>query len=121
MAQNKVAKGTRGRNALRSFGAAVATVPRRGIEVAASLAVLAATAAAIILALHVVFSVFSANPNNGIVEFVNGLSGALAWKFDNLFLFKQSPRIEVLVNYGLAAVFYLVIGRLVGSMLRRLA
>lgn len=96
----------------------IATFPRRGIELAASLAVLLATAAAVILALHIVFVVFKTNPNNGIVEFVNGLADGLAWEFKNLFL--GSKRTEVVVNFGLAAVFYLVVGRLVAGLLRRL-
>lgn len=84
----------------------------------ASLIAVAATLIAVIFALHIVFVVFSANPDNPIVVFVRDVSQTLAFVFRDLFL-PEDERVRVLVNYGLAAVAYLVVGRFVAGLVRR--
>jgi len=74
---------------------------------------------AIFLALHIVFEVFDANKQNGIVEFVNGWATDLAYGFRDLFVPKDAA-IRVTVNYGLAAVVYLAAGRILAGIIRRL-
>ena len=74
---------------------------------------------AVFHALHIVFVVFDANKDNGIVEFINGWATDLAYGFRDLFVPKD-PNIAVTVNYGLAAIAYLVAGRILAGILRRL-
>lgn len=74
---------------------------------------------AVFLALHIVFEVFEANEKNGIVEFVNGWATDLAYGFRDLFVPKDAT-IRVTVNYGLAAVVYLLAGRILAGIIRRL-
>lgn len=84
----------------------------------ASLVAVVATLVAVVLVLHVIFVVFSANPDNSIVVFVRDISDSLVWKFQNLFQ-PDSLKEQVLVNYGLAALVYLVVGRIVARIVRR--
>ncbi|MQA87557.1 MAG: hypothetical protein GEV03_23770 [Streptosporangiales bacterium] len=86
--------------------------------VVASLITFLATLVAIIFAMHIVFVVFGANPDNAVVVFVRDLAERLAFVFRDLFL-PQDERVRVLVNYGLAAVVYLVVGRFVAGLVRR--
>lgn len=90
----------------------------RASALVATLITFVATLIAIIFALHIVFVVFSANPDNPIVVFVRDLAQRLAFFFRDLFL-PQDERLRVLVNYGLAAIAYLVVGRFVAGLIRR--
>ena len=53
------------------------------------------------------------NPHNVIVEWIVGFSDVIALDFRDLFLLTD-PSIRVAVNYGRAAVFWLVAGMIVG-------
>ncbi len=87
------------------------------------------TAAAAILAgilvLHIVFVLFKATPTNGIVKHVNSYAHDIAGPFRTMFAFKSKgkPNIKLTetVNYGIAALVYLAGGRVLASLLRRLA
>lgn len=89
----------------------------------------AATIFAAILILNVVFVLFNATPTNGIVKHINSWAGSLAGPFKTLFSFHHKVKghtvpnfkLDAVVNYGIAAVAYLLGGRLVASLLRRLA
>jgi cobalamin synthase len=92
------------------------------------LAVIVTAAAAIfaaILVLHIVFVLFKATPTNGIVKHVNSYAHHLAGPFRTLFDFKHKnkPNIKLTetVNYGIAALVYLFGGRVLASLLRRVA
>lgn len=74
---------------------------------------------AIVLALHIVFVIFTANPHNPLVTFVAGWADGLVVFFRDLFT-PADHRVEVLVNYGLAAIFWLIVGRIVTGLLRRI-
>jgi hypothetical protein len=92
---------------------------RRGAELAASLVRVAAAIICVLLALHIAFVVFSANGDNVIVSTVNGWADWFAWRFRDMFVPKDE-RVRVLVNYGIAAVVYLVAGRVVSGLIRRI-
>jgi hypothetical protein len=92
---------------------------RRVVNMIATGVMVLAVVIACVLALHIVFVVFSANTGNGIVEFVNGWATDLAYGFKDLFVPKDAG-IRVAVNYGLAAVVYLVAGRIIAGIIRRL-
>ncbi len=110
MAEDKPTQGTR----------AAGGAKDRILSLLAGLIMLVAVLVAIVLVLHIVFVVFRANPDNAIVEFVDGLAGTLAWRFESLFLLDRQS-LQVLVNFGLAAVVYLVVGTLLSRVIRSLA
>ncbi len=85
----------------------------------ASLIMVVAVLVALVLALHILFVILRANPDNAIVQFVEGLAGTLAWRFEGLFLLTRES-VEVLVNFGLAAVVYLIVGAVLARLLRAL-
>jgi hypothetical protein len=71
------------------------------------------------LAVHIVFVAFEANPANELVNTVSAWARGMAWQFKDVFQ-PSDPKIEVVVNHGLAAVVYLVAGRLLIGLVRRL-
>lgn len=75
---------------------------------------------AAILAVHVLLVVGNANPDNGITQLFSDLAGWFSLGFHDLFL-PDDLKLRVLVNYGLAAVVWLIVTTLVSRGLRRLA
>jgi hypothetical protein len=55
-----------------------------------------------------------ANPNNEVVDFINDAARNLAWVFRGLFDV-DNEKLQVLLNYGVAALVYLGLARLIGS------
>ena len=96
---------------------------RRGLAraagIAATVVAVAATIVAVVLALHIAFVVFSANPANPIVRTVNDRAQGFAWEFRDMFTPKDE-RVAVLVNYGIAAIVYLIAGRVGAGLIRRI-
>jgi Na+/H+ antiporter NhaA len=79
--------------------------------------------AAIILAVHVLLTVGDANQANWITSFFRAWADPLALGFKDLFLSKPDAdrKLRVLINYGLAAIFWLIISTTLTRLLRRLA
>lgn len=73
---------------------------------------------ATIFVLHIVFVLFGANTGSGIVAFVNVVAKSLVLGFEDVFN-PGSATIGLILNYGLAAIVYFVIGRLIVGALRR--
>jgi hypothetical protein len=71
------------------------------------------------LVLHIIFVIGDANAANGIVSFVKGWAESLSLSFKNLFM-PTDPKLSVLVNYGIAAIFWLVVSAIVAKVIRRL-
>ncbi|MQA77870.1 MAG: hypothetical protein GEV10_05220 [Streptosporangiales bacterium] len=74
---------------------------------------------AVALALHIVFVIFDANQANPLVTFTADLAEGLVVFFRDLFT-PDDDRVGVLVNYGMAAIFWLIVGRVVIALLRRI-
>ncbi|WP_156755137.1 YggT family protein [Actinokineospora pegani] len=74
---------------------------------------------ALVLVLHVVLVMGNANPDNPIASFVAGIAEPLALAFKTLFT-PEDAKLGLLVNYGLAAVFWLVVTSVVTRLIRRL-
>jgi hypothetical protein len=74
---------------------------------------------ALVLAVHVLLTVGHANPDNGITVFFARVADPLALAFRNLFT-PDNAQLRVLVNYGLAALFWLVVSAVVTRLIRRL-
>ncbi|HWE91351.1 MAG TPA: hypothetical protein VG317_17960 [Pseudonocardiaceae bacterium] len=75
---------------------------------------------AVILVVRVLLTVGGANPTNGITSTFTTWSDSLAWGFKNLFT-PGDAKLRILVNYGLAALFWLIISSIVSRLIRRLA
>jgi hypothetical protein len=77
---------------------------------------------AVVLAVHVVLVVGEANPDNGIARTVRGLADAFSLGFKDLFNKPaDDPKLRVLINYGLAAIFWLIVSAILSRLIRRLA
>jgi hypothetical protein len=74
---------------------------------------------AIVLVAHVLLTVGNANPDNGITVFFADVADPLALAFRNLFT-PANAELRVLVNYGLAALFWLIASSVVARLIRRL-
>lgn len=59
-----------------------------------------------------------ANRDNGIVDFFVDVGEFLVEPFDNVFDLEKR-KVEVAVNWGLAALVYSLIGALIAKLLRR--
>ena len=80
----------------------------------ASLIWLIAIVIAVILLLHVLFVFVEASPSNDVVSFINDAARTLAWVFRDLFNV-DNEKLQVLLNYGAAALVYLGLARLIGA------
>jgi hypothetical protein len=80
----------------------------------ASLIWLIAVVIALILLLHIVLVLVEANPNSEVVDFINDAARNLVWVFRGLFDV-DNEKLQVLLNYGVAALVYLGLARLIGS------
>ncbi|MEU7894401.1 hypothetical protein AB0B45_16265 [Nonomuraea sp. NPDC049152] len=74
--------------------------------------------AALILVLYIAFRIFPTNPANSLVQFVESFATSLSLGLYDLFRLADA-RWQVLVNYGLAALVWLIMGSAVASLIRR--
>jgi hypothetical protein len=75
---------------------------------------------ALVLVVHVVLVMGNANAANGITTFIKSWADPLSLAFKNLFT-PDDLKLRVLINYGLAAVFWLVVSSVASKLIRRLA
>ena len=80
---------------------------------------LVASLFAVVLIVRIGFAFITVNPQNVIVAWIVARADVLVWGFRDLFV-PADPRIGLLANYGLAAVFWVVAGVLVGWLLSSL-
>lgn len=97
-----------------------AEMRKRVVNMIATAVSILTTLVVAVLAVHIVFAVFEANGSNAIVAGVGEWAERVAWEFKDVFA-PRDPKISVLVNYGLAAVVYLIVGRIVVGLIRRAA
>jgi hypothetical protein len=74
---------------------------------------------ALILVVHILLTVGSANPANGITSFFADWAEPIALGFKDLFT-PSDPKLLVLVNYGIAALFWLIVSSVLAKVIRRL-
>jgi hypothetical protein len=79
---------------------------------------LAATVVALVLILGIVLVVLEANRGNDLVQAVRDAASFLAGPFDGLFTM-DSNKAEKAVNWGIAAVVWYAVGRLIARLLLR--
>lgn len=70
-----------------------------------------------IIALGILLVIADANPGNMLVNFILDIASWLTTPFHNLFL-PRDPDTNVLVNWGLAAIVYLLIGSAIARLAR---
>ena len=80
---------------------------------------LAAVLVAIVIAIGIAFVVLDANMGNSIVSAIHDAARFLAGPFKGIFNF-DDHKLEVAVNWGLAAAVYLLVARILVRLLRRL-
>jgi hypothetical protein len=109
----------RGRGRRARSGNGVRAGVKRISDAAATAVRIIAMVICVLLALHIAFVVFTANEANSIVRSVNDWADWFAWRFRDIFVPKDR-RVGVLVNYGIAAVVYLIAGRVAAGLIRRI-
>jgi hypothetical protein len=85
---------------------------------AARFVILIASVVALILIAGILLVVLKANASNDIVHAVRSAASFLAGPFDHLFKLDNN-RVETAVNWGIAAVVWYAIGRLIARLLIR--
>jgi hypothetical protein len=73
---------------------------------------------AVIIAVGVLLVVLEANRSNDVVKLIHDTAEWLVGPFKDFFTL-DDPKLEVAVNWGLALVVYIALGRLVAGLLRR--
>lgn len=73
-----------------------------------------------VIVLAIVFVLLEANPRNAIVSTVTDIARSLVGPFEDLFQ-RPSAKEEIAINWGIAALVYLLIGSLIMALLGRLA
>ncbi|MDQ0380576.1 hypothetical protein [Amycolatopsis thermophila] len=72
---------------------------------------------ALVEAIYIVLVLAGANAANAFYRFINSIAQPLALFFPGLFPV-ANPQLNVLINYGVAAVFWLVVTGFVARLLR---
>lgn len=72
---------------------------------------------ALVFVLHIVFTLFGANEDNPFVSFVYGAAKVFVLGFGDVFT-PGDATIGLVANYGLAAIVYLVVGRIIYRTMR---
>lgn len=72
-----------------------------------------------IIVLAIVFAVLEANRHNVIVSGVTDVARSLVGPFDGLFN-PHDPKLRIAVNWGIAALVYLLVGLLIAALIARL-
>jgi hypothetical protein len=73
-----------------------------------------------IIVLAIVLRLFSANPSNSVVRDIHDAGRTLVGPFRNVFSLRN-PKAALAVNWGVAAVVYLIVGSLIASLIARVA
>ncbi|MDN5915501.1 MAG: hypothetical protein L0I76_10415 [Pseudonocardia sp.] len=98
----------------------VGTTARRGAGFLASLLRIVGMVIVAILVVHIVLTLLDANPANFVTQFVAKWSSMFNLGLGNLFTPDQ-PKMAVTLNYGVAAIVWLVVTTLVVRLVRRIA
>lgn len=73
---------------------------------------------AAIIIIGIVLVLIKANPSNDIVKFVHDIGAFFARPFRDLFP-RSNPREDILINWGIAALAYLLVGAIIARLARR--
>ena len=98
---------------------AAGSTTQRGIGAVARVLRTVGTAVAVVLVLHVVLTLLSANPDVWLVTLVRDLADALDLGLSDLFR-PADPALAVALNYGTAALLWLAVTAVVVRLVRRI-
>ena len=87
-----------------------------GAGVLARVAHLVVSVIVVIIVAGILLVLLKANPSGSIVSEVHGWARSLAGPFDGIFSL-HNARLALAVNWGLAAVVYLIVGGLIARLL----
>ena len=110
------ARPSRGRVAAARGASAVGTVM---LAISRIIRLIVGIVVAIIVA-AILLRVFGANPSNAIVRDIHDVARTLVGPFNNLFTIKN-PKVSIAVNWGLAALVWLVVGGFIARLIARAA
>jgi hypothetical protein len=102
-------QGTRDATGAREFAMGVGGLVARVVQLVVSIVVL-------IIVAGILLVVLKANPANSIVSEVHNWAHSLAGPFDGMFSF-HSANTAIAVNWGIAAVVYLLAGGLIARLI----
>jgi hypothetical protein len=91
-----------------------------GMLAVARLVRLVAGLVALVIAVAIVLRLTGANPANAVVKDFHDVANTLVGPFRNLFKIKDAKE-ALAVNWGIAAVVYLIVGSLLASLIARMA
>jgi len=89
-----------------------------GVSMFARVVGLVVSVVVLIIVAGILLVILKANPSNSIVSEVHSWAHSLAGPFDGMFSF-HSANDAIAVNWGIAAVVYLIVGALIARLLRR--
>ena len=101
-------------------GAGLGAVAGQVLGGLASLVRIVTVVFAAVLVIHVVLVVASANPENGVAQAIAAAADHLTLGLGDLFA-PSSPSLAVILNYGLPAVVWLIVGIIVARLLGAIA
>ncbi len=81
---------------------------------------LVAVLIALLIVAAIVLRVVDANATNGVVEAVHEGANFFAGAFTGLISFTGHPKRAIIVNWGIAAIVYLVVGALISRLIARI-
>ena len=99
-------------------GTAVAGAALGAASLVARIVWLAAVLVAVVIVAGIAFVVLKANMDNSIVSWIHDAAKFLVGPFDGIFK-PHDHRLAVAINWGIAALVYLLVARLVVRLLRR--
>jgi hypothetical protein len=102
----------------RRGGGTAASGLANGVGLLARVVQLVVSVVVVIIVAGILLVVLKANPGNSIVSEVHDWARSLAGPFDGIFSF-QNAHTAIAVNWGIAAVVYLLIGGLIARLLGR--
>jgi uncharacterized protein (DUF697 family) len=99
-------------------GAGVGYGARAGLSALGTIVALIGSIVAAIIVLGIALVLLKANPGNALVKDIHDVAKALAGPFDGMFTIRHH-RTELAVNWGIAAVVWFALSRLIAGVLHR--
>lgn len=100
------------------MAATVGTTVRQGLGIIATIVRVVGLVIVGILVAHIVLTLLDANPQNFVADFISTWAARFNLGLGNLFTPEQ-PKLAVTLNYGVAAIVWLVLTTVVVRLLRR--
>lgn len=91
---------------------------RRGVAIVATVLRIIGYLIVAVLVVHILLTVFDANPANSFATWIKSTADTFSLGLTNLFLPKD-PKVATAVNYGIAAVAWVIITQIVVGLVRR--